>query len=161
MYTWLAEPYLVALWCDKMNLLKKQWLNMRKKLFTFHCNIPVILWCRYAVCHGVPKLTAIPVPTKPVTSNLQVFPYPWKSLMVIPSLGKGEHECTCGWPRSVPVGLRTFKIETQTCVSNKVQVTRIRRSSTRENTSTCHLIKKSDTNRIWTSSLLHLRPVMP
>ena len=33
-------------------------------------------------------------------------------------------------------------------VSNKVQVTRICRSSTRENTSTCHLIKKSDTNRI-------------
>ena len=35
------------------------------------------------------------------------------------------------------------------------------RSSTHENTSTCHLIKKSDTNRIWTSSLLHLKPVTP
>ena len=74
---------------------------------------------------------------------------------------KGEHECTRGWPGSVPVGLHTFKIETQICVSNKVQVTWIRRSSTRENTSTCHLIKKCDTNRIWASSLLHLRPVMP
>ena len=74
---------------------------------------------------------------------------------------KGEHECTHGWPGSIPVGLHTFKIETQICVSNKVQVTRIHRSSTRENTSTCHLIKKSDTNRIWTSSLLHLRPVTP
>ena len=55
---------------------------------------------------------------------------------------KGEHECTRGWPGSVPVGLHTFKIETQTCVSNKVQVTQICRSSTCENTSTCHLIKK-------------------
>ena len=72
---------------------------------------------------------------------------------------KGEH--THGWPGSVPVGLHTFKIETQICVSNKVQVTQIRRSSTCENTSTCHLIKKSDTNRIWTCSLLHLRPVTP
>ena len=61
---------------------------------------------------------------------------------------KGEHECTHGWPGFVPVGLHTFKIETQICVSNKVQVTQIRRSSTRKNTSTCHLIKKSDTNRI-------------
>ena len=74
---------------------------------------------------------------------------------------EGEHQCTCGWPGSIPVGLQTFKIETQIHVSNKVQVTQICRSSTCENTSTCHLIKKSDTNSIWTSSLLHLRPVTP
>ena len=73
---------------------------------------------------------------------------------------KGEHECTRGWPRSVPAGLQTFKIETQIRVSNKAQVTQIRGSSTRENTSTCYLIKKSDTDKIWTHSLLHLRPVM-
>ena len=52
---------------------------------------------------------------------------------------KGEHECTRGWPGSVPVGLQ---IETQICVSNKAQVTQIRRSSTHENTSTCPLIKE-------------------
>jgi len=44
---------------------------------------------------------------------------------------KGEHECTCGWPGSVPTGLQT-SIETQICVSNKVQVTRIHGSSTRD-----------------------------
>jgi hypothetical protein len=26
---------------------------------------------------------------------------------------KGEHECTCGWPGSVPTGLRAFKIQTK------------------------------------------------
>jgi len=35
---------------------------------------------------------------------------------------KGEHECTHGWPGSVPVGT-DFKIETQIRVVNKVQVT--------------------------------------
>ena len=35
-----------------------------------------------------------------------------------PSGLKGEHECTRGWPGSVPVGLHTFKIETLICVSN-------------------------------------------
>jgi len=74
---------------------------------------------------------------------------------------KGEHECTCGWPGSVPTGLQTFKIETQIHVSNKVQVTWIRRSSTHENTSTCYLVKKSTTSRIWTNSLLYLSLVMP
>ena len=55
---------------------------------------------------------------------------------------------------SAPVGLQTFKIETQIHVSNKVQVTQICRSSTCENTSTCYLIKKSDTNRIWTNRFM-------
>ena len=32
---------------------------------------------------------------------------------------KDEHECTCGWPGSVPVALHTFKFETQICVSNR------------------------------------------
>ena len=72
---------------------------------------------------------------------------------------KGEHKCTRGWPGSLPVGLHTFKIETQICVSNKVQVNWICRSSICENTSTCHLIKKSGTNGVCTSSLLHLRPL--
>jgi len=75
-------------------------------------------------------------------------------------LFKGEHECTRGWPRSVPTGLQTFKIQTQIRVSIKVQVTRIHGSSTHEHTSTCYLIKQSDTSRIWTSSLLHLKTVV-
>ena len=70
---------------------------------------------------------------------------------------KGEHECTRGWPRSVPAGLQTVKIQTQICASNRVQVIQIHRSSTRENTSTCYLIKKSDTIRNWTSNLLPLK----
>ena len=75
-----------------------------------------------------------------------------------------DHELRCivhAFTRSIPAGLQTSKIETQIRVSNKVQVTQICGSSTRENTSTCDLIKKSDTSRIWTNSLLYLWPVMP
>ena len=70
------------------------------------------------------------------------------------SYSKGEHECTHGWPRSVPVGLHTFKIETQICVSDKVQVTWICNSSTCENTSTCHSI-----NEKWHQQYLNQQPL--
>ena len=66
---------------------------------------------------------------------------------------KGEHECTHGWPRSIPTGLQAFKIQTQIQASNRVQVTWICGSSTCKNTSTCHLIKKSDTSQIQTGDL--------
>ena len=82
---------------------------------------------------------------------------PWKFSQFIKATSaisgshlKGEHKCTHGWPRSVPTGLQAFKIQTQIQASNRVQVTQICGSSTCKNTSTCHLIKKSDTSKIQT-----------
>jgi hypothetical protein len=65
---------------------------------------------------------------------------------------KGEHECTHGWPGSIPMDLQPFKIQTQIWASNRV-LTQIHRSSTHKNTSTCYLIKKSDTSLVQTGTL--------
>ena len=79
----VAEPYLVVSQCDR---LKKWRLYMRKKnnknYIVMYLWIPMILWYGYMVCHGVLKLTTIPIPTKPMTSNPWGFLYLWQPLLV-------------------------------------------------------------------------------
>ena len=95
----VAEPYLVVLQCDR---LKKWWLYMRKKnnknYIVMYLWIPMILWYGYMVCHGVLKLTTIPIPTKPMTPNPWVFLYLSQSL-VGTWLGAGVPN----WEASVPI----------------------------------------------------------
>jgi len=59
---------------------------------------------------------------------------------ILPNHGqsiKAEHECTCGWPGSVPVGLNSLRTQTQICAGCQTQVTWIHRSSTCQNAGTC------------------------
>ena len=50
---------------------------------------------------------------------------------------KAEHECTCGWPRSVPVGISNSKCHTWICVGFSHQVTGSHESKTHRFSSTC------------------------
>ena len=43
--------------------------------------IPMILWYKYVVCHGVPKSTTVPIPVLNLTFSILAF---W-------------HSCTSGW----------------------------------------------------------------
>ena len=44
--------------------------------------IPVIPWHGYTVMCGYAKSDTVPIPTKPMTLNLWVFPYLWQTLVV-------------------------------------------------------------------------------
>jgi len=54
-----------------------------------------------------------------------------------PVLIKAEHECTRGWPRSVPAGISNSKCYTWICVGFSHHVTRSRESKTHGFSSTC------------------------
>ena len=74
--------------CDTTKLTKKQWKKCSKTVqkyihpFIIYLYIPVKLQYRYTVCHNMPKLTTVPIPSKPVTSYLWVEQHPWQTLML-------------------------------------------------------------------------------
>ena len=84
----------VAVWqAEKMVIIYE-----KKNYIVMYLWIPMILWYGYMVCHGVLKLTTIPIPTKPMTPNPWVFLYLSQSL-VGTWLGAGVPN----WEASVPI----------------------------------------------------------
>ena len=57
---------------------------MEAHLNIIYLCIPVVLWCRYTVCHGVPKSTTISVPALPILENTWVFLSLCQSLYIVP-----------------------------------------------------------------------------
>ena len=60
----------------------------------------------------------------------------WMSLMVFVRI-KAEHECTCGWPGSVPMGISNSKCHTQICVGFSHWMTQSHGAKTHRFLSTC------------------------
>ena len=78
----------VTVWHNEFTGKKKQ-LNTREKNNKINYSHPVIYpytsmipWHGYMVMCGYAKSSTVPVPTKPMTLNPWVFPYPWQTLLM-------------------------------------------------------------------------------
>jgi hypothetical protein len=110
MYAWLTQPYLVVSLCDMMEKkCEKMQKNVKQNSTSdahsteIYPYIPAIPWYGYVVWSGYAKYNTVPVPTEPVTQNLQVFPYLCGTLFAsgnryhprheLETVGRATHGC--------------------------------------------------------------------
>jgi len=97
-------------------------------------NRPNKMWLHFEHIHCIPTVQ------KSLVRTCQRHKYKWHStsnLQPVHLLIKAEHECTRGWPGSIPMGISNSKCHTWICAGFSHRVTRSRESKTHGFSSTC------------------------